>query len=93
MSDKTLELLTQFREAKKKLKGNTVFKHFKGGTYKILGTLFDATKDRVVYVYKRIDGPEYDEALEKDIFFTRTVDEWFSYADSQRTIKRFVALS
>ena len=77
MSDKTFELLNEFRKAKLLLKGFTVFKHYKGGTYEITGIQFDATKDRIVYAYRRITGPEYEEAWEKDIIFNRTVGDWF----------------
>lgn len=89
MSEKTFEILKEFQWAIAKLNNCYIWSHFKGGTYQVLDIQFDATKDCAVYAYRRIAGPAYDESLEKDIIFTRTVEEWFSFADPQKTVKRF----
>jgi len=89
MSEKTLKLLNELKCAELKLNDTLEYRHYKGGLYKVLDVIFDATQSKPAYVYRRIDGPDFNEALEASIVFTRTVDDWFSTTDSGES--RFVS--
>ena len=78
MSEKTIKLLNELEYAELKLNDTLEYRHYKGGLYKVLDVIFDATQDKVAYVYQRIDGPDFDAALEAGIVFTRTAEDWFS---------------
>jgi hypothetical protein len=81
MSEKTIKLLNELKCAELKLNTSLEYRHYKGGLYKVLDVVFDATQGKPAYVYQRIGGPDFDEALEAGIVFTRTVEEWFGTTD------------
>lgn len=91
MSSKTVALRAEIAEATARLEGHMIFKHYKGGVYKFVLTIFSADTDSAAYVYQRIDGPGFNEDLERPILFVRSVESWWS--QPEEGVSRFTPVT
>ena len=91
MTNKTEDIYNELLNAQKKYLGK-IYKHYKGGIYKVVGVYFDSTTDQPALLYQRIEGMHFDMMAESDIKFGRTVSEFEELVGLKDDIKvpRFV---
>jgi hypothetical protein len=78
---KTKYLRDGLKLARDKVMVNTVWRHYKGGIYRITGHLFNATTQTFDARYERIGGPDFDYSAEMNIEFGRDYHEWDETVD------------
>lgn len=81
---KSLFLRDGLKLAREKVKVGSVWRHYKGGIYKITGHLFNATTQTFDARYERIGGPDFSFSEEAGVEFGRDHTEWedIVYADN-----------
>ena len=74
------ELVDLVRAAMKELRVGSVWRHYKGGTYKITGFALDCDDFvKVMVLYTRIAGPGFNPiSNEREITWSRSYDDWTS---------------
>lgn len=93
-SEKTKEFYIKTRDARYSVPKDSLWKHYKGGVYKITGHSISTIDTEVMIIYHRVAGLEYNAYAEEGINFCRPFSEWFDsvdapYGDSQ-PLQRFV---
>jgi hypothetical protein len=74
----TVEIQEKLKAARDQLYNIAkIWKHYKGGVYRVDDVVFDTAIDDVSILYFRIGGPGFDASLEGDILFARPLNEWF----------------
>ena len=76
---KTEEFRAKLKAAREQgLRNGTTWRHYKGGTYKVLGLEIDTDDTSVRVRYHRIGGPGFHPFNNEDeIEFSRPLREWF----------------
>lgn len=77
MKKKSAELSAWIHEIETTMFQHKIWKHYKGGIYKILGLTVDTNDGTLRVHYKRIDGPDFDPGIELNITYVRPMTEWF----------------
>lgn len=89
MSDKSLEFSNTLHAARTQFLLKHIWRHYKGGVYKVTNFSIDTDTLEARVEYRRIDGPDYNSEIEHDIFFSRPLREWFEDVDG---VPRFIAV-
>lgn len=74
MTNKTEDIYNKLLAAKKQYLGK-IYKHYKGGVYKVIDVYFDSMTDQPALLYQRIEGMHFDLVAESDIKFGRTISK------------------
>ncbi len=62
------------------------WKHYKGSVYVIEGRTINEN-DGISLIYRRVDGPDYDRDVERDLYFSRPQVEWIEFVND---VPRFI---
>jgi hypothetical protein len=73
---KTAEFAKSLEEARYTFMLKHIWRHYKGGVYKITNFSIDTDTTEVRVEYQRIDGPDFDRDKEYNIWFSRPLREW-----------------
>jgi hypothetical protein len=76
MAKLTTQELQAVRLARPDIAPGMLFRHYKGGLYRILKISIDTDTSKARVVYERIDGPGFDAEAEAGITFDRRIEEW-----------------
>lgn len=76
LSEKTATALAVTRAARVMVPPYSVWRHKKGGTYRVLGHELDTETGTARVRYQRVAGPDYDETSEAVIHYSRPVEMW-----------------
>lgn len=71
------ELGNKLDLARSKFPLHSIWEHYKGGVYEVIGHTILTDDDLwTLIVYRRIDGPDFDAVAERGITYARPVSEW-----------------
>jgi hypothetical protein len=92
MSSKTDLAGRKIYQALQYVEYGSIWRHYKGGIYQVDDLAINTTTGDVDVVYSRIDGPDFDRELERDLSYSRPFAEWFDniIIGNNDTTERFV---
>lgn len=78
MSKNSQEFIAKLDAAREQgLFNDSLWQHYKGGVYKVLGVTLSTDNTEVLVRYRRIAGPDYDAMYDQCIEWSRPMAEWF----------------
>lgn len=76
MSEKTEKAVALIKECVTAVPFTSIWKHYKGGTYVVIGSVLNTDTGTAMVTYKRMDGPDFDRVAEHPLIFARPVEQW-----------------
>lgn len=81
MKSTSEQLAKAISEIQKHIPPGSVWKHYKGGVYRVNDHVIDTDDGKVRVLYFRIAGPDFSPMHESAIAFVRPAEEWFTDAE------------